>query len=81
MTPEQYARHQALIEAIRKGGRREDRAELVLAALEQLALCDPERSSRLSATACPAAPPSVRHADGAGIKGVRLRRLRAPAGL
>jgi 5-methylcytosine-specific restriction endonuclease McrA len=42
MTPEQYARYQALIEAIRKRGRREDRAELVLAALEQLALISSE---------------------------------------
>jgi 5-methylcytosine-specific restriction endonuclease McrA len=38
MTPEQYARYQALIERIRRNGHREDRTELMLAALEQLAL-------------------------------------------
>jgi 5-methylcytosine-specific restriction endonuclease McrA len=38
MTPEQYARYQALIERIRKNRHREDRTELMLAALEQLAL-------------------------------------------
>jgi hypothetical protein len=43
MTPEQYARFQALVEAIRKRGRREDRTELMLAALEQLALDDAGR--------------------------------------
>lgn len=40
MSPEQYARYQALIEGIRKRGRREDHIELLLAALEQLAMGD-----------------------------------------
>jgi hypothetical protein len=53
MTPEQYARYQALIESIRKRGRREDRTELLLAALEQLALGSPVSSSRRSAAAPP----------------------------
>jgi 5-methylcytosine-specific restriction endonuclease McrA len=64
MTPEQYARYQALIETIRKRGRREDRTELVLAALEQMALGCSEQSSRLSAIASPAAPRSLRNTDG-----------------
>ena len=37
LTAEQYARYQALMEALAKGGDR-DKAELLLAGLEQLAL-------------------------------------------
>lgn len=61
MTPEQYARYQALIEAVRKRGHREDRTELMLAALEQLALSAVEE----------AAPRDAGKTAGAGRRAVR----------
>lgn len=38
MTAEQYARYQALVKVLRKGRVKEDKAELLLAGLEQLVL-------------------------------------------
>jgi hypothetical protein len=68
MTPEQYARYQALIERIRKNGHREDRTELMLAALEQLALSGAGAAEPNGITAGPV-PVPVRRVQGYVLPG------------